>query len=170
MLEKLKRMFFGEEEFVEQPPIDEPIDISGIDPNDVLLLSDPVAIDEYRKEERLEELKNDIKYSVMRGKPWEKDELEYVAEIRRLMKEGIIETKGSYWWTSPHPTVYRAKKRGYIRIRGKAHKFKKRDEITFQCRMEREAKNLEVVLLIGRFSPTDKTMLCKEMSTTMKGM
>ncbi|KKK44637.1 MAG: hypothetical protein Lokiarch_16610 [Candidatus Lokiarchaeum sp. GC14_75] len=112
----------------------------------------------------------DIKFSVRRGTLWNNDELEYVAEVRRLLKQGIIDSKGAYWWTSPHPTVYLARMKGYIRISGKRFKFNKGENITFQCRMAREQRNFKTPLLIGKFGTTNKSMLCGEMKSAMKGM
>ncbi len=155
----------GDDDEVEQV-----VDVSNLDPNDVLLFSDPQAVEKYRREGRLDELKHDIQYSVMRGKPWLQEELEYKAEILRLLEEGIIVPKGAWWWSSPHPPVYRSQKKGRIRIGGKVYKFGKNYDITFQCQMERESRGLTAPLLIGRFNPTNKTELCGKMSGSMKGM
>jgi hypothetical protein len=163
-------IFGGKEKTLPQPPINKPVDISGINSNDIFLFTDPKAIKNYEEHGKLEELKHDVKLSVMRGSVWNGDELEYAAEIERLLKQGIIDEKGSYWWVSPHPTVYRAKMRGYIRINGKAHRFIKGSEITFQCRMAREKRNLNVPLLIKKFTPTNSSILCAEMVGIMKGM
>lgn len=154
----------------QQPQVEKPINISHLDPNDVFLLTDPEAKKSYETANRLDALIQDIKFNVRRGTLWNNDELEYVAEIRRLLKQEKIESKGTYWWTSPHPTVYLARMKGYIRINGKAFKFKKGDSITFQCRMAREQLNLKAPLLIGKFNPTNKSMLCGEMKSAMKGM
>ncbi|MFQ5832531.1 MAG: hypothetical protein ACE5H4_07505 [Candidatus Thorarchaeota archaeon] len=145
-------------------------DVSAVDSEDVFLVTDPNAVERYRKEGRLDELKHDIRFSVMRGRPWQQEELEYVAEVRRLLGEGVIKPKGTWWWASPHPTVYTARKKGHLHIAGKVYKFGKEDEITFQCRMEREKKGLDGPLIVGRFSPTDRSTLCGDMGTAMKGM
>jgi hypothetical protein len=166
----LEKIFRSKVKILPQPPISKPVDISGINYNDIFLFTDPSAIKNYEDHGKLEELKHDIKFSVMRGRVWNRDELEYAAEIERLLKQGIIHEKGSYWWVSPHPTVYKAKMRGYIRINGNAHKFIKDSEITFQCRMAREQRNLKVPLLIKKFTPTNSSMLCGEMKGSMKGM
>ncbi|HDZ17027.1 hypothetical protein LCGC14_1122170 [marine sediment metagenome] len=154
----------------QQPQVEKSINISHLDPNDVFLLTDPEAKKSYKTANRLDALIHDIKFNVRRGTLWNNDELEYVAEIRRLLKQEKIESMGTYWWTSPHPTVYLARMKGYIRINGKAFKFKKGDSITFQCRMAREQRNLKAPLLIGKFNPTNKSMLCGEMKSAMKGM
>ncbi|KKK41478.1 hypothetical protein LCGC14_0874540 [marine sediment metagenome] len=154
----------------QKSPIDKSINISNVDSNNVFLLTDPRAKKSYETANRLDVLIHDIKFNVRRGTPWNNDELEYVAEIRKLLKQEIINSKGAYWWTSPHPTVYLARMKGYIRIKGRAFKFKKGDSITFQCRMAREQRNLKAPLLIGKFSLTNKSMLCGEMKPAMKGM
>ncbi len=164
MIRRLREIF-GDDELV-----DESVSISGIDPNDVFLMTDPNAIEKYRNEERLDELEHDLRFDVMRGRPWQHEDLEYVAEIRRLLVNRTIEPKGSWWWTSPHPTVYRARKSGILRIGEKVYKFKKGKEITFQCQMEREKKDLDGPLLLGNFTPTDRSSLCGGMDTAMKGM
>ena len=146
------------------------VDVSTIDSEDFLLVTDPNAVEKYRKEGKLDELEQDIRFSVMRGRPWQQEELEYVAEIRDLLGKGIIKPKGTWWWASPHPTVYVARKNGRLRIAGKIYKFRKGDEIVFQCQMEREEKNLHAPLIVGHFSPTDKSKLCGDMGTAMKGM
>ncbi len=148
----------------------DPANIFGLDPNDLLLLTDPNARISYEQQGRLEELKHDIKFSVRRNTSWSTEELEYVAEVKRLLKQNIFTEKGAYWWTSPHPTVYIARTKGTIRINDKSYKFKKGDNITFQCRMLREENNLKAPLLIGKFNPTSKSMLCGDMKSAMKGM
>lgn len=166
----LEKIFGGKENALYQFLIKDYIDISDIDPKDPFLFTDAKAIKNYEKHGMLEDLRHDINFSVMRGKNWNDDELEYAAEIERLLKQGSIEEKGSYWWVSPHPTVYSAKMRGYIRITGKVHRFIKGSEITFQCRMARNKKNLNAPLLITKFKPTNNSMLCGEMEGSMKGM
>lgn len=154
----------------QQSIVDKLINISNIDSNNVFLLTDPGAKKSYEKENRLDTLIHDIKFNVRRGMLWNNDELEYIVEIRRLLKQDVIESNGTYWWTSPHPTVYYARMKGCIRINGKPFKFKKGDGITFQCRMAKEQRNLKAPLLIGKFNPTDKSKLCGEMKSAMKGM
>ncbi|KKM16837.1 hypothetical protein LCGC14_1681840 [marine sediment metagenome] len=62
------------------------------------------------------------------------------------------------------------RKEGKVRINGKFYKFTKGEEITFQCRMAMEQRNLKAPLLIKNFKPTDKIMLCGEMKNSMKGI
>ncbi|MFW9897103.1 MAG: hypothetical protein ACFFD7_14960 [Candidatus Thorarchaeota archaeon] len=166
----LEILFGDKEKTLQQPLINKPVDISSINSVDIFLFTDPKAIKNYEQYGKLKELKHDIKFNVMRGRAWNKDELEYAVEIERLLKQGIIKEKESYWWISPHPTVYKAKKRGYIHINGKNYNFVKGNDITFQCRMAREQRNLNAPFLIKRFTPTNNSMLCGEMKGNMKGL
>src|SRR3989304_6555012 len=88
------------------------------DPDDVWAFTDPDARDEYARQGQLKRLEQDIRFEVMRGGPWQAEELEYKSEIRRLLSEGVIEDKGTYWFRSPHPTVYRAQGDGQLTVSG----------------------------------------------------
>ena len=141
------------------------------DPNDVWAFTDPDARDEYSQRGELERLEHDIRYEVMRGGPWQPEELEYKSEIRQLLREGMITDKGTYWYRSPHPTVYRAVHQGAFSVDGKVHKFRPGDELVFQCRMTRDqAEEDPGPVLIARLQPTGKTYLCGEMPGAMKSM
>lgn len=92
-------------------------------------------------------------------------------EIRRLLREGVITDKGSYWFTSPFPTVYRAVRDGSLTVAGKRHEFRAGDDIVFQCRMTRDMNpELDGPALVARLKPTTKAQLCGEMGGAMKGM
>jgi hypothetical protein len=141
------------------------------DPNDVWALTDPDARDRYTREGKLRELEHDIRYEVMRGGPWQPEELEYKREIRRLLRESAVTDKGTYWFTSPFPTVYRALRKGSLAVAGKKYRFRTGDDIVFQCRMTRDMNpELTGPLLIARLKPTDKAQLCGQMGGAMKGM
>src|SRR3990172_7373067 len=71
-------------------------------PNDLWLFTDPDALETYTRRGNLRRLEQDVRFEVMRGGPWLPDELEYKAEIRRLLKQGLIADKGAYWIRSPH--------------------------------------------------------------------
>ena len=141
------------------------------DPNDVWAFTDPDAHDYYAGRGELQHLEHDIRYEIMRGGPWQPEELEYKSEIRQLLREGIVTDKGTYWFRSPHPTVYRAQRDGALSMAGKIYRFQAGDDLAFQCRMERDAtKNDPGPLLIARLQPAAETRLCGEMSGAMKGM
>ena len=138
-------------------------------PNDLWVFTDPDARDIYVRDGKLKRLEQDIRFEVMRGGPWEADELEYKSEIRRLLREGVIRDKGAYKYRSPHPTVYRAVRSGKLTITGKTYRFQTDDDIVFQCRMERdESKEERGPVLVARLKPTDRSSLCGEMSSAMK--
>lgn len=141
------------------------------EPDDIWAFTDPDARDTYTRSGRLKKLEHDIRYEVMRGNPWDSEELEYKLEIRRLLREGSIEDKGTYWFSSPFPTVYRATKTGSITIAEQVHRFQKGDDIVFQCKMTRDSNpKLTAPILIARLQLTDKSKLCGDMGAAMKGM
>jgi hypothetical protein len=141
------------------------------DPNDIWAFTDPDALEAYTNRGMLEDLENDIRYEVMRGEPWRPEELEYKLEIRRLLREGIIEDKGSYWFSSPFPTVYRALRADSLRISGVEYNFEIGQDIVFQCQMTRDMNaTLTGPVLLDRLQPTNKSQLCGQMGGAMKGM
>lgn len=141
------------------------------DPNNVWAFTDPDARGVYADEGRLRELEHDIRFEVMRAGSWQPEELEYKREIRRLLQESAIEDKGTYWYASPHPTVYRARRDGELRVGGKTYRFRHGDDLVFQCRMTRDMNpELTGPVLVGSLQPTQKSMLCGQMGGAMKGM
>lgn len=165
----LLKSLFGTPEFTSRA--DTTINSPDPTPDDMWLFTDPDARDTYVRDGRLKHLEQDIRFEVMRGGAWELDELEYKAELRRLLQDGAITDKGAYWYRSPHPTVYRAQRSGTLRAGGKTYRFESGDDIVFQCRMERdESKEERGPVLIARLRPTDRSILCGEMSSAMRGM
>ena len=140
-------------------------------PHDIWIFTDPDARDNYANMGKIGRLAHDIQYEVMRGDPWLPEELEYKKEIRRLLREGAIIDKGTYWYTSPFPTVYRAVRSGLLNINGKNYPFHTGDDIVFQCRMTRDMNPmLAGPVLVADLQPTDNSMLCGQMGSAMKGM
>ena len=120
---------------------------------------------------RLDRLEHDIRYEVMRGGPWRPEELEYKSEIRQLLREGSVADKGTHWFRSLHPTVYRAQRDGALSVAGTNYRFRGGDDLVFQCRMERdEAAEDPGPVLIVRLRPTEAARLCGDMSRATKGM
>lgn len=141
------------------------------DPNDVWIFTDPDARDAYAHRGQLERLAQDITYEVMRGEAWQPEELEYKRELRRLLRSSLIADKGTYWFRSPHPTVYRANRDDALTIAGRKYRFRGGDELVFQCRMERDERDEDPgPVLIARLQPTNNTVLCSGMSGAMRGM
>lgn len=139
--------------------------------DDVWIFTDPDARDVYARQGKLRELEHDIRFEVMRGEPWLPEELAYKREIRRLLREGSISDKGSYWYASPFPTVYRAVHNGILTVGGKRYRFRSGDDLVFQCRMTRDMNpKLTGPVLVSRLQPTKKSMLCGQMGGAMKGM
>lgn len=141
------------------------------DPTDVWAFTDPDAREKYERQNKLNRLERDIRFEVMRGESWQPEELEYKSEIRRLLREGKVTDKGTYWYSSPHSTVYRALRRGSLSIDGKEYRFQAGDELVFQCRMARDkTKEDSGPVLISQFDAAERSVLCGEMSSAMKGM
>ena len=141
------------------------------DSSDMWLFTDPDAREVYTNQGQLQQLEQDIRFEIMRGSPWQPDELAYKAEIRRLLLDGAIADKGTYWYRSPHPTVYRAQRDGIVRISDWVYPFRAGDDLTFQCRMERdETENDPGPALVSRLEPAKKAVLCGEMVSAMRGM
>ena len=163
------KRLFGTPQYISQT--DTTGDSPDPDPNDIRAFTDPDARDTYEQKGQLRELEQDIRFEVMRGEPWQPEELEYKREIRRLLREEVIRDKGTYWYTSPFPTVYRAAKNGTLTIGGQTISFKRGDDIVFQCRMTRDMKpELTAPVLVDRLQPTNKSMFCGNMGGAMKGM
>jgi hypothetical protein len=140
------------------------------DPNDVWAFTDPDARDRYARDGRLRALEHDIRYEVMRGAPWQPEELEYKREIRRLLRDGAVKPKGTYWFTSPFPTVYRAIRSGSLTVGGKRYRFRTGEDVVFQCRMARDMRPGSTgPLLIAKLRPTPDALLCGQMGGAMRG-
>lgn len=165
----LLKSLFGAADFIARA--DTTADSPDPDPNDVWAFTDPDARDDYARDGKLKRLEQDIRFEVMRAGGWQADELEFKSEIRRLLREGVVRDKGAYWFRSPHPTVYRAERDGSLTVAGKTVRFRAGDDIVFQCRMERDEREEDIgPVLIARFQPTQKAVLCNDMSGAMKGM
>ena len=139
------------------------------DPTNIWLFTDPVAFANFRFEGKLIELEQDIRYSVIRDDFWQEDDIEYLQEIKRLLDERRIKKTPNYWFCSPFPPIFRALSDGKIIILGKKYRFKKGEEIVWRCQMDRELRNMDGPVLIGKFSNRKMTMYCKEMENAMKG-
>ena len=164
----LLKMLFGTPQYVSRTDTT----ANGPDPDagDVWALTDPDALDTYRQRGQLRQLEQEIRFEVMRGGAWQPDELEYKSEIRRLLREGALADKGTYWYRSPHPTVYVARRDGQLTIAGRTYPFRAGQELVFQCRMERdEAPDDPGPVLISRLASAKGPALCGEMRNAMKG-
>jgi hypothetical protein len=165
----LRKALFGTPQYVSRT--DTTVDSLDPDPNDIWALTDPDARDEYARRNAAQQFEHDVRFEVMRGGPWTPEELAYKSEIRRLLREGALIDKGSYWYVSPHPTVYRALRDGVLSIGGHDHRFRAGDDIVFQCRMERDKETDDLgPVLVAQLQPADQPMLCGEMQEAMKGM
>lgn len=163
------KALYGTKEY--QSKADTTSDSPDPNPKDIWAFTDPDAREAYSRAGKLGTLEHDIRYEVMRGGDWLPEELEYKREIRRLLRKGAVADKGSYWFASPFPTVYRALRGGSLTVAGREYKFREGEDIVFQCRMSRDMnRQLSGPVLVDRFRPTGEARLCGEMSGAMKGM
>ena len=108
-----------------------------LNPTDPWLFTDPLAIEIYRQDNRLEALEEDILTYVMYDGQWASEEMECQYEIRRLLEDGLLAAKGCFGDLSPHSTLYSARGRGELKIAGKKFHFKTGDELIFEPWLER---------------------------------
>src|SRR3972149_3812711 len=152
------KALFGTPQYVSRA--DTGPDFPDADPNDIWAFTDPDAREEYSRRAELRQLEQDIRYEVMRGGPWQPEELEYKSEVRRLIREGVLTDKGTYWFRSPHPTVYLARRDGVISVAERIQRFRAGDEVVFQCRMERDEEADDTgPALVARLQPAERVML-----------
>jgi DNA-directed RNA polymerase subunit RPC12/RpoP len=142
---------------------------NNFDPENIWIFTDPIAKAKFGFEKKLFELEQDIRFNVMRGVTWQEDDIQYLFEVKRLLRDGIIKKTTSYWFSSPFSTIYKALRNGKIFISGKKYMFRKGEEIVWQCQMGRELHNLGGPVLVGEFTPKRMTLYCKEMDNVMKG-
>ena len=163
------KAFFGTLQYVSRA--DTNADDPDPDPNDIWAFTDPDIREQYEKSGQLDKLEHDIRYEVMRGGPWLPEELEYKTEIRRMLQEGAVVDKGSYWFSSPFSTVYRTRRSGSFAAGRRDYRFREGDDIVFQCRMIQDmSPDPTGPALIAQLNPTDKAQLCGDMDGAMKGM
>lgn len=111
-----------------------------LNPTDPWLFTDPLAIEIYRQNNRLEALEEDIFTYVMYDGQWSPEEMGCQYEIRRLLEAGLLASKGCFGDLSPHPTLYSAQERGVLTIAGKKIYFKTGDQLIFEPWLERLAR------------------------------
>lgn len=133
------------------------------------MMTDPVARARYEFKGNLNKLEHDIRYEVMRGQDWSELDQEYLTEISRLEKSGIVRKLASFWAVSPHPPVYRALAHGEMVVGKHRFTFQRGDEIVWACPMTRDQFGLDLPVLIGDFLDTEVQRLCGMMINAMQG-
>ncbi len=93
----------------------------------------------------------------------------FFQEDLKILDERIIKKAPNYWFCSPFPPIFKALSEGKIIIVGKKYRFKKGEEIVWRCQMDRELRNMDSPVLIGKFTHRKMIMYCKEMENAMKG-
>ncbi len=139
------------------------------DPVDAFLMTDPVARARYEREGRLQDLERDIRYEVMRGRPWQPADLEYLQAVQELESQGVLHRMASFWNISPHPPVFKALSSGRMRVGGRSYRFRRGQDIVWACPMLRDLAGLEGPVLVDNFDSKRVTLLCGAMSNAMLG-
>lgn len=139
------------------------------DVDDIWLMTDPVARARFEFNSTLDKLEHDIRYEVLRGGTWSKQDRDCKRELDRLEKEGVIRKLASFWAISPFPPVYRARQSGDLVVDGKRFSFDKGQDLIWACPMTRDRFDLDEPILIGDFDSETVQRLCGEMRNAMMG-
>lgn len=156
---------------IESPGITRSVSLSSasLNPEDIFLMTDPIARARYEQEGKLSLLENDIRYEVMREQPWQEQDLDYLRQVKTLEIRRIIRRLATFWSISPHQSVYRALKRGEFCLAGKSCRFEKGQDIVWACPMMRDLAGIDVPVLIGNFQAQGISKLCGQMRNAMLG-
>ncbi|NOY08548.1 MAG: VWA domain-containing protein [Spirochaetes bacterium] len=158
--------------------VDDASGVSGFPASDPFLFTSSGAIRDYQagKFNRpggapylLADLEKDLRTEVMRMGDWKEEDLRFRAVLERLLEEGLIEDTGLYWNVSPHSVIYLINHNVKIRILGREYRLYRGKYLVFQCRMARDAHNLDGPFITGLFAPYSESMLCREMANSMLG-
>lgn len=139
------------------------------DVDDIWMMIDRVARARYESNGTLDSLEHDIRYEVLRGGTWSKQDLDCKRELDRLEKERVIRKLDSFWAISPFPSVCRARQSGELVIDSKRFPFDKGQDLVWACPMTRDRFNLDEPILIGDFDSDSIQRLCSEMKNAMMG-
>ncbi|MFV2074340.1 MAG: hypothetical protein ACC742_17065, partial [Thermoanaerobaculales bacterium] len=113
-------------------------------PDNVWMMTDPVAKAKYERQGRLDELEQDISFDVLRGHPFSADDIAFAQQIDWLEQSGVIKRMASYWAVSPHSTIYRALQAGRLSLAGRTIEFPRGDQLVWLCQMGMEMFDSEV--------------------------
>ncbi len=158
--------------------VDDASGISAFPASDPFLFTSPGAIRDYKAGKfnkadgspyLLADLENDLRTEVMRLGDWREEDLHFRAVLERLTEKGLIEDTGLYWNVSPHSVIYLIRHNVKIRILGREYRLSQGKYLAFQCRMARDAHNLDGPFITGLFAPYSESMLCGEMANSMLG-
>lgn len=136
-------------------------------PDNVWMMTDPVAKARYEREGRLDELEQDIRFSVLRGHPFAPEDIAFAQQIDWLEQSGVVKRMASYWAVSPHSPIYRALEAGQLSLGGRTHAFHKGDEIVWLCQMGMEMVGVDAPVLIGSLRGASVRRLCDEMGNAI---
>jgi len=136
-------------------------------PDNVWMMTDPVAKAKYEHEGRLDELEQDIRFDVLRGQLFSADDIAFAQQIDWLEQTGVVQRMASYWAVSPHPTIYRALQAGQLSLAGRTLALHRGDQLVWLCQMGMEMFDSEAPVLIGDLRAARMRRLCSDMGNAM---
>jgi hypothetical protein len=138
-------------------------------PDNVWMMTDRVARARYEADDRLDDLERDVKFEVLRGRPFQPNDIAFAQQADWLEQNAIFKRLASYWATSPHPPIYRALQDGQIRLDDRVVTFAKGDDVVWLCQMGQEMVGTDQCVLVGNMQSAPMRKLCGDMHNTMLG-
>ena len=136
---------------------------AGLRAEDPWLFTDPVAWALYASAGRLDDLRRDILAYAMYDGQWAPDELQCHDQIKRLSQASILCPKSTFGYLSPHPTAYRAARKGSLEIAGHKYHFQAGQDVIFEPWLARVYyPSLPGPVWIGRLQSVVEVCLCCE--------
>lgn len=136
-------------------------------PDNVWMMTDPVAKAKYEHQGRLDELEQDIRFEVLRGRPLSAEDIAFAQQIDWLEQTGVVKRMASYWAVSPHSPIYRAEQAGHLSLAGRTLEFRRGDQLVWLCQMGMETFDSDVPVLIGNLRSAHVSRLCGDMGNAM---
>ncbi len=137
--------------------------------DNVWMMTDPVAKARYEAAGTVNELAEDIRIEVLRGRPFGPDDIAFAQQIDWLEETKVVARMASYWGASPHSPIYRAKQAGEFTFSSGSAAFARGDRIVWLCQMGKEMADVELPVLIGDLQSASMRQLCGEMKNAMMG-
>ncbi|MEK7441092.1 MAG: hypothetical protein AABZ78_09870 [Chloroflexota bacterium] len=144
-------------------PVAADISIAALDPqpDDLWLFTDPIAKELYTRQNKLDQLQEDIlRYAMCNGR-WAANDLKFFGEVQRLLRDKTIIPKGTLGYRSPHPTVYRAVRESAFEIAGRKFHFEIGNDLVFEPWLARvSTPSSASPVRIGKFRTVANFCLC----------
>jgi|GEM_PF-1895577 len=132
-------------------------------PNNLWLFTDPAAKELYARQNRIDQLEEDIlRYAMCNGR-WTANDLKFFSEIQRLLRDGTLIPKGTFGYLSPHSTVYRFVRESAFEVAGGKFYFEVGDDLVFKPWVARASTPSHVgPMWVGKFRIVKNFCLCSD--------